>query len=1216
MQKPSIFISYSSHDRPCAIRLEQALQQAGYRIWRDESRIDTDWSIEVAHALSNQDLVCLLWSEHAQSSNWVKHEWLTARALERRIAPLFLPNAPNLPRPLANVEGASTDGENFDSLLNLLERIRSFRVKYDYTVLPPRSFLPLLPNPDFVGRNVELADLYLNLIGNLQNLGTRQVALVGMGGCGKTQLAIEFGYRFSYAFDSGVYWIQAANSADWLDSLIELARDRLGLTVSDPAGSQSAKQYLFALQTYCKSHPQLLVIFDNVEDPALLSSGQPLLGCGISLLTLGCGLLFTTRLSLPMPGVAQQVLDVLQPEPAYSLIAAKRLPKNKKDEEEIRKMCEAVGYLPLAIVLAAGYLYNYASVSLHDYLAELTSRALDTVDFEPISQSEIATRHAACVAATLRSQWEALTDETARRVLRLACGFSESAIIPLARLALLCGPLPRRSAIDRPFERACRLLCSVSLMEASADAQSTRIHPLIRQFVGALFSPDQQSNFRSQASAQLETAYSDPACLVAEFERRGIDEILGDIHIAASWAPPAESLIRLGLLLERERGHLASGFLAQLQHRAIGMGEPDRAGRLACVMQQGTAPSIVTMAVNRLEDECWIGTLSAHEWPVVALTAHPDRRRCLSGSQDKKIFLWDIERSQIIRTFSGAAQVTCLSRVWNDRYVLAGYSDASLVVWDIETGEAIRTWTHETPDNWPDVPRLAKFKRPNEVAAVCVDPTASLAVSGVHSFREHLAIWDLATGTKRANLQGHMNGVISLAIDSRGEMLASGSWDHRVLLWDLRTGEQRRELAAHTDGVGALAFSPDGRRLLSGSHDNKIIIWDVQSGAALKTLDGHTGWVNALAFSDDEHLISVGFDSTLKLWNLASGRALVTLHGHSGPIRSLAVLSPADTANPPLTLSGGDDRTIRLWRVTEPRSESTLAASPISAISLEPNSGSLLASASNEFATWSVPGLAKVAATPFSSGEYTTIAVSAISGRALLLATRNRDELLIWDARQGRGIWRMPVAQRAQPVLSDSGTWALAVWKGPNLNDNNAVALNIDSGETKLLSAHRFAIGALALSGNGRRALSVETAACVWDLETGQVLRSFNAPFGTFKAAVDAQGSFAMLGSMESEVTVWDLQTGTLRATLGQRFRFIQKMALNSETNLAIVCGGDPSLNVFRMDTGEKLATLLLSASVSDLCVSRDGIFLTDATGRLWSFRLLMPEACSSPEQR
>ena len=1200
MQMSSVFISYSSVDRPTAVKLEEALKQAGYATWRDESRIDTDWSIEVAQALSSRDVLCLLWSANAKASQWVQHEWLTARALETRVIPVLLPNAPDLPAPLANAEGAPSGGETFDGLLALLERTPSARVKYDYTVLPPRSFLPFLPNPDFVGRNAELVELYLNLIGNLQSLGTRQAGLVGMGGSGKTQLAIEFGYRFSYAFDAGVYWIQAANSADWLAYLIELARDRLQLTVPDPTGPQSAKQYLFALQTYCKTNPRMLVIFDNVVDPSLLGSDQPLLGAGISLLTLGCGLLFTTRTSVQMPGVAQQAIGVLAPEPAYFLIAAKRAPRNANEQEEIRKICEAVGYLPLAIVLAGGYLHNYASVSIQDYLAELTSRTLDTVDFDPIPLSQVATRHANAVTATLRSQWDALADETAKRILRLACALQESAILPLARLALLCGPLPSRSAIDRPFERACRLLWSVSLIDSLPDGQSTRVHPLIRQFVIGQFAPDENTRFRFEASATLEAAYADLLRLAKEFESRGVEEILTDIRIASEWAPRATSLHRLEQLLDRERNHLASGFLIQLQHRAVSMGETQIADRAAAALAQSPVPWIRTEAVSEEEDPAWIRTLTGHEWPVTALTAHPDGRRCLSGSQDQKIFLWDIERSQIIRTLQGPnAQVTCLSRIWDARYILAGYSDASLILWDLEDGKVIRSWKHETPDNWSNVPELAKFNRANEVKSVCVSPDAKLAVSGVHSFRGHLVVWDLATGEKRATLEGHTNGVISLAMDASGSVLASGSWDHRILLWDLKTGQQLRALEAHSDGVGAVAFSPDGSLLASGSNDQKVIVWEVKSGAAVKTLAVHSGWVNAVLFLDNSRLLSASSDFTLKVTDIASGQAASTLRGHSGPVLSVAKMPDRSPI-----LSGGGDRDIRLWDLVAKTTSGDPpgSSSPVRGLALDQEAQSLLSGTAGEFSTWAA-GLKKTTSIPFSPGDYTIINVSQKSGRALLLSKAG-DGILVWDLRESKWLWQMPVAPRARPVMSDDGRWAAAVWRGPDSQDKTAVALDVNSGQSKLLAGNQFAIMALAVSADGRRALTVDIAACVWELETGKLLRSFGAPFAVIKAAVDSRGQLALLGSADGKVTVWDLATGTLRATLGEGFRFVQAFAFNQDSSLALVCGDDESIHLFHTADGAKVATLVLGVSVTAVCMSQDTIFLGDATGRICSFRL------------
>src|SRR5262245_44490920 len=79
MRSPQVFISYSSKDRNHAEELHDAFVRAGLRVWRDKTRLESDWSREIAYALANDaDAVCLLWSPHAADSAWVRNEWLTA----------------------------------------------------------------------------------------------------------------------------------------------------------------------------------------------------------------------------------------------------------------------------------------------------------------------------------------------------------------------------------------------------------------------------------------------------------------------------------------------------------------------------------------------------------------------------------------------------------------------------------------------------------------------------------------------------------------------------------------------------------------------------------------------------------------------------------------------------------------------------------------------------------------------------------------------------------------------------------------------------------------------------------------------------------------------------------------------------------------------------------------------------------------------------------
>jgi WD40 repeat protein len=96
-------------------------------------------------------------------------------------------------------------------------------------------------------------------------------------------------------------------------------------------------------------------------------------------------------------------------------------------------------------------------------------------------------------------------------------------------------------------------------------------------------------------------------------------------------------------------------------------------------------------------------------------------------------------------------------------------------------------------------------------------------------------------------------------------LVAIGLGDRTARVWELATGRLVAELP-HAGPVFDVAFSPNGRLLVTAS-GNAPTIWDLESQRPLGQLFGHTGGVITVDFSPDGSLIlSGGEDRSIRLW--------------------------------------------------------------------------------------------------------------------------------------------------------------------------------------------------------------------------------------------------------------------------------------------------------------------------------------------------------------
>ena len=85
-------------------------------------------------------------------------------------------------------------------------------------------------------------------------------------------------------------------------------------------------------------------------------------------------------------------------------------------------------------------------------------------------------------------------------------------------------------------------------------------------------------------------------------------------------------------------------------------------------------------------------------------------------------------------------------------------------------------------------------------------------------------------------IESGMEGITDATFDASDRLLALASKDH-LAVWDLHTRTKRWQVTGHAEVTSVLRFSPDGKKLLSASEDGRLKLWDVERGQASCTLD-------------------------------------------------------------------------------------------------------------------------------------------------------------------------------------------------------------------------------------------------------------------------------------------------------------------------------------------------------------------------------------------
>jgi WD40 repeat protein/transcriptional regulator with XRE-family HTH domain len=294
----------------------------------------------------------------------------------------------------------------------------------------------------------------------------------------------------------------------------------------------------------------------------------------------------------------------------------------------------------------------------------------------------------------------------------------------------------------------------------------------------------------------------------------------------------------------------------------------------------------------------------AHADMVRTLTFSPDGRTLASGSWDGAVKLWDVASGALRWSGRHTSQVESVAFVPDGSMLASGGNDATVRLWDRRSGTQLQTLPH-----------------PGPISGISWGPDGHLLATGDRE--GGIRLWEVqqsGPGISVQELAGHTTWVDSLAFAPDGSMLASASWDGTVKLWDISTalsagvasGRLRQTLAKHMDRVNYVTWSPDGRTLASCSRDQTIRLWDVESSSYRAVLQGHTASVDGLAFTPDgRSLLSGSEDGTLRVWEVPNGQCTRVVQGY------LVTLNDIDWSRDGTQLvSGGTATLVTIFDVT------------------------------------------------------------------------------------------------------------------------------------------------------------------------------------------------------------------------------------------------------------------------------------------------------------
>jgi RNA polymerase sigma factor (sigma-70 family) len=317
---------------------------------------------------------------------------------------------------------------------------------------------------------------------------TGRANLSGLGGVGKTQLALEFLHRNLGRYSDGAFWLRGETAStlqgdfaalSWLPQL-ELE------TRHDP----DQERVIESVRTWLRDRRSWLLVVDNVDEGSIAAIEQ-ILGKGLQ-----GHVIITSR-----PEFWEASLLPVDPMSSADAVTFLLDRTGQADRVAATEIAEILEGLPLALVQAAGYVHETGR-DLASYVRLLRSRLNDMMlEGKPADYPQP-------VALTWRVSFDRIAekDQSAAAVLKL-CAFLASDNISVQLIHDGANLLPAELAAsdEVQLDRAFSTLRRYRLVDRQEDR--VRIHRLVQAMILESLNDEQRNRWRSAAVGLLERAF-------------------------------------------------------------------------------------------------------------------------------------------------------------------------------------------------------------------------------------------------------------------------------------------------------------------------------------------------------------------------------------------------------------------------------------------------------------------------------------------------------------------------------------------------------------------------------------------------------------------------------------------------------------------------------------------------------------------------------------